>query len=745
MAIYRGPGGSGDAVNDSSSETRLAVEARDAAIAAQAAAEAAQAAAETAETNAELAETNAETAETNAETAEANAETAEANAEAAQAAAEAAQAAAEAAQTAAELAETNAELAETNAETAETNAETAASLAQDWATKTSSAVAGGEFSAKYHAQAAASSATDAQTAENNAETAQAAAEAARDAALASLDSFDDRYLGTKSSDPTLDNDGNALVAGALYFNTVSNTMKVYTGTVWVDAYADGNTFLAKANNLSDLTNAATARTNLGVAIGTNVQAWDADLDTWATKTAPSGTVVGTSDSQTLTNKTINADNNTLSGIAASSFVLSNSSGNIDGAAAQKAIPSGVVVGTTDTQTLTNKTISGSSNTLSNIANSSLTNSSITINGSAISLGGSTSVGTVTGVTATSPVASSGGTAPAISLSSGYGDTQNPYASKTAKFVLAAPNAANGAPTFRALVASDIPTLNQDTTGNAGTVTNGVVTTGSYANPSWITSLDDGKVLPSMSSNSGKFLTTNGTDSSWAVVDALPSQTGNSGKYLTTDGTDPSWTNFLSADSNFTLRDDVDNTKQAQFQLSGITTGTTRTYTLPNLSGSLATTGTLTQTFSGTTTFSGATVTVGSSTANSTYGLGSGATTGVSTKTVNIGTAGVSGSTTNINIGSAVSGANNNITVNGSPTVNGTVTATAFVGDGSGLTGISGGQYFGSAAVKAIAYNSQTIAENVTVTAGNNGGSFGPITINSGFTVTVESGANWVII
>ena len=64
-------------------------------------------------------------------------------------------------------------------------------------------------------------------------------------------------------------------------------------------------------------------------------------------------------SATLTNKTISADDNTLSGIAASSFVLSNSSGNIDGSAGQKAIPSGVVVGTTDSQTLTNKTINAS--------------------------------------------------------------------------------------------------------------------------------------------------------------------------------------------------------------------------------------------------------------------------------------------------------------------------------------------------------------------------------------------------
>ena len=62
---------------------------------------------------------------------------------------------------------------------------------------------------------------------------------------------------------------------------------------------------------------------------------------------------------TLTNKTISADSNTLSGIAASSFVLSDASGNIDGAAAQKAIPSGAVVGTSDSQTLTNKSINAS--------------------------------------------------------------------------------------------------------------------------------------------------------------------------------------------------------------------------------------------------------------------------------------------------------------------------------------------------------------------------------------------------
>jgi hypothetical protein len=59
--------------------------------------------------------------------------------------------------------------------------------------------------------------------------------------------------------------------------------------------------------------------------------------------------------------------------------------------------------------------------------------------------------------------------------------------------------------------------------------------------------------------------------------------------------------------------------------------------------------------------------------------------------------------------------------------------------------VSGGQYFGTATTKAIAYNANSIGENITVTTGNNGLSAGPITINTGFTVTVQTGANWVIV
>lgn len=113
-------------------------------------------------------------------------------------------------------------------------------------------------------QNASTNATNAANSATAAASSASTASSAADAALAALDSFDDRYLGQKTSDPALDNDGNALVAGALYFNTTDDVMKVYEGSVWVAAYASLSGALLVANNLIDLASASAARTNLGL-------------------------------------------------------------------------------------------------------------------------------------------------------------------------------------------------------------------------------------------------------------------------------------------------------------------------------------------------------------------------------------------------------------------------------------------------------------------------------------------------
>lgn len=95
--------------------------------------------------------------------------------------------------------------------------------------------------------------------------------------------------------------------------------------------------------------------------------------------------------------------------------------------------------------------------------------SITNSAGGITIAATGSGGTITAVTASAPLASSGGTTPDISLNAGYGDTLNPYASKTANFFLAAPNGSAGAPSFRAIAAADVPTLNQNTTGSAASL------------------------------------------------------------------------------------------------------------------------------------------------------------------------------------------------------------------------------------------------------------------------------------
>lgn len=207
---------------------------------------------------------------------------AEENADAAAASATAAASSATAAASSASSASTSASNASTSASSASTSATNAASSASAASTSATAAAssatsaAGSATTATTQASAASTSASQAATSATNASNSASAAAASASAAATSetnaassatasaasasasaasaaaaalaLDNFDDRYLGVKSTAPTLDNDGNALVAGALYFNdgTVvgdDKGMWAYDGAAWIKASAASQAIL----------------------------------------------------------------------------------------------------------------------------------------------------------------------------------------------------------------------------------------------------------------------------------------------------------------------------------------------------------------------------------------------------------------------------------------------------------------------------------------------------------------------
>ena len=182
------------------------------------------------------------------------------------------------------------------------------------------------------------SAANAQTA---AEAAQAAAESARDDAqtaetnaVAAYDSFDDRYLGSKASDPTNDNDGNTLLDGALYFNSTSNVMKVYDlgGTTWI-SFPDADEVSTLATISSNITTVAGISGNV-----TTVAGISANVSTVAGVSSEIATVAGISSAVSLVSSisadvssvgAITADVTSVAGIGANVTSVASNSTNIN--------------------------------------------------------------------------------------------------------------------------------------------------------------------------------------------------------------------------------------------------------------------------------------------------------------------------------------------------------------------------------------------------------------------------------
>ncbi len=143
---------------------------------------------------------------------------------------------------------------------------------------------------------------------------------------------------------------NSMLAGSIAASKLIGTDIAIVGTITAGTW--NGTTIAVANGGTGATTESAARSSLGLAIGSNVQAWDADLDAFALKAAPAGAVVGTSDAQTLTNKTLTSPAiTTPTGLVKGDVGL----GNVDNTS--DATKNAAIA------TLTNKTISGASNTL----------------------------------------------------------------------------------------------------------------------------------------------------------------------------------------------------------------------------------------------------------------------------------------------------------------------------------------------------------------------------------------------
>lgn len=151
-----------------------------------------------------------------------------------------------------------------DAATAATSASSAASSASSASTSATNA-ASSASSASTSASSASTSATNAASSASSASSSASSASTSATNALNNYNLFHNTYYGSYASDPTTRPDSTSRVTGDLYFNSTIAGMKAWSGSAWVTAYnTGGGSALISTNNLSDLTNVTTARTNLGL-------------------------------------------------------------------------------------------------------------------------------------------------------------------------------------------------------------------------------------------------------------------------------------------------------------------------------------------------------------------------------------------------------------------------------------------------------------------------------------------------
>ena len=395
---------------------------------------------------------------------------------------------------------TNAATSASSAATSATAAATSATSAAASATTAANSVAtiaSYATTASNSASAAATSASSAATSASSAATsASSAATSASDAAT-TYDNFDDRYLGSKTSAPTLDNDGNTLLVGAIYWNSTAGAMYVWSGSAWVQiattsvytAPTLGSTTIASGTtyaNVNSLTiNSTTIPTSKTLVVTTDklsvhAATTSAELAGVISDETGSGALVfGTA--PTLTGALASADPTADLGLATKQYV--------DAVTAAINFHAPVKLATTSNLSVTySNGTSGVGATLTATANGR---------------------GSIDGVNIT--------TGDRILVKDQTTTFQNGVYTVTTQ-------GAGGAP-YVLTRATDYDTTIEVTNGDITFTTAGTVNTG--------------VTFVNTSTNPVTIGTTAITFSVYTSA-SLPSQTGQSGKYLTTDGTTPSW-------------------------------------------------------------------------------------------------------------------------------------------------------------------------------------------------------------
>ena len=187
--------------------------------------------------------------------------------------------------------------------TVQTNATNAASSATSASTSAATATTKAS-EASTSATNAATSASSALSSKNAAATSATAAQTAQTAVETVFDNFDDRFLGSKTSDPTVDNDGNALLAGTIYYNSTAGQVRFYNGATWDAPSASAATSATNAS--TSASNAASSATSASNSASTaTTQAYNASTSassasTSATNAASSATSASTSASTATT-------------------------------------------------------------------------------------------------------------------------------------------------------------------------------------------------------------------------------------------------------------------------------------------------------------------------------------------------------------------------------------------------------------------------------------------------------------